>query len=30
MFGWFESRLNPYPVEEPTVPPQGLFAVCWH
>ncbi|MBW9062119.1 ABC transporter ATP-binding protein [Rhizobium herbae] len=30
MFGWFESRLNPYPVEEPRVPPQGLFAFCWH
>jgi ATP-binding cassette subfamily B multidrug efflux pump len=30
MFGWFESRLNAYPVEEPTVPPQGLFAFCWH
>ncbi|MEK1924725.1 MAG: ABC transporter ATP-binding protein, partial [Rhizobium giardinii] len=30
MFGWFESRLNPYPVEEPKVPPQGLFAFCWH
>ena len=30
MFGWFESRLNPYPAAEPTVPPQGLFAFCWH
>ncbi|OJG00484.1 multidrug ABC transporter ATP-binding protein [Rhizobium sp. 58] len=30
MFGWFESRLDPYPVEEPTVPPSGLFAFCWH
>ncbi len=30
MFGWFESRLNPYPDEEPKVPPQGLFAFCWH
>ncbi|WOS64510.1 ABC transporter ATP-binding protein [Sinorhizobium fredii] len=30
MFGWFESRLNPYPVEEPTPPPKGLFAFCWH
>ncbi|MCD2184327.1 ABC transporter ATP-binding protein [Rhizobium sp. GN54] len=30
MFGWFESRLNPYPAEEPTLPPQGLFAFCWH
>ncbi|WEX86945.1 ABC transporter ATP-binding protein/permease [Sinorhizobium garamanticum] len=30
MFGWFESRLNPYPTEEPTLPPKGLFAFCWH
>ncbi len=30
MFGWFESRLNPYPSEEPKVPPKGLFAFCWH
>jgi ATP-binding cassette, subfamily B, multidrug efflux pump len=30
MFGWFESRLNPYPLEEPTLPPRGLFAFCWH
>ncbi len=30
MFGWFESRLNPYPSEEPKLPPKGLFAFCWH
>ncbi|QND32974.1 ABC transporter ATP-binding protein [Sinorhizobium meliloti] len=30
MFGWFESRLDPYPTEEPTLPPKGLFAFCWH
>ncbi|NRP19150.1 putative multidrug export ATP-binding/permease protein [Ensifer adhaerens] len=30
MFGWFESRLNPYPTEEPVLPPKGLFAFCWH
>ncbi|MCG5478787.1 MAG: ABC transporter ATP-binding protein/permease [Ensifer alkalisoli] len=30
MFGWFESRLNPYPPEEPALPPKGLFAFCWH
>ncbi len=30
MFGWFESRLNPYPPEEPTVPPKTLFGFCWH
>jgi ATP-binding cassette subfamily B multidrug efflux pump len=30
MFGWFERRLNPFPTEEPSVPPRGLFAFCWH
>ena len=30
MFRWFESRLNPYPAEEPGVPPSGLIAFCWH
>ena len=30
MFGWFEQRLNPFPSEEPQVPPKGLFAFCWH
>ncbi|MFN3834198.1 MAG: ABC transporter ATP-binding protein, partial [Allorhizobium sp.] len=30
MFSWFESRLNPYPVGEPTLPPKGLVAFCWH
>ena len=30
MFGWFESRLDPYPSEEPTHPPEGLLAFCWH
>ena len=30
MFGWFEQRLNPFPSEEPTVPPKGLYAFCWH
>ncbi|QRM56293.1 ABC transporter ATP-binding protein [Sinorhizobium sp. BG8] len=30
MFGWFERQLNPYPAEEPTLPPKGLFAYCWH
>lgn len=30
MFAWFESRLNPFPTEEPTAPPKGLFAFCWH
>ena len=30
MFSWFEDRLNPFPDEEPTQPPQGLVAFCWH
>ncbi|PYE44715.1 ATP-binding cassette subfamily B multidrug efflux pump [Rhizobium sp. PP-F2F-G20b] len=30
MFGWFESRLEAYPQEEPKAPPTGLFAFCWH
>ncbi len=30
MFGWFESRLDPYPAPEPVAPPTGLFAFCWH
>ncbi len=30
MFGWFEQRLNPFPAEEPTLPPKGLVAFCWH
>lgn len=30
MFGWFESRLNPYPAAEPVAPPKGLVAFCWH
>ena len=30
MFGWFESRLNPYPSEAPSLPPKGLFAFLWH
>ncbi|KOF22752.1 multidrug ABC transporter ATP-binding protein [Ensifer adhaerens] len=30
MFGWFESRLNPYPTEEPVLPPKSLFGFCWH
>ncbi|MCL6706997.1 ABC transporter ATP-binding protein/permease [Pseudomonas sp. R2.Fl] len=29
MFSWFESRLNPFPAETPTLPPKGLFAFCW-
>ena len=30
MFRWFESRLNPYPAEEPGMPPSGFIAFCWH
>ena len=30
MFSWFESRLNPYPEDQPGLPPKGLFAFCWH
>jgi ATP-binding cassette subfamily B multidrug efflux pump len=30
MLGWFERRLNPYPAEEPRLPPKGIFAFCWH
>ena len=30
MFAWFERRLNPFPSEEPGVPPKGLVAFCWH
>ena len=30
MFQWFESRLNPYPAEEPGSPPSGFVAFCWY
>ncbi|EKE80624.1 ABC transporter ATP-binding protein [Idiomarina xiamenensis] len=30
MFRWFENRLNPFPAEEPTQPPQSFFGFCWH
>lgn len=30
MLKWFETRLNPYPVGEPTEPPKGLLAFCLH
>ncbi|MGL3604916.1 ABC transporter ATP-binding protein [Rhizobium sp. G187] len=30
MFSWFENRLNPYPSEDPVLPPKGLIAFCWH
>lgn len=30
MFSWFENRLDPYPTRDPVLPPNGLFAFCWH
>lgn len=30
MFRFFESRVEPYPAEEPDQPPESLFAFCWH
>jgi ATP-binding cassette subfamily B multidrug efflux pump len=30
MFAWFEKRLQPFPVEEPTEPPRSLVAFCLH
>jgi ATP-binding cassette, subfamily B, multidrug efflux pump len=30
MFAWFENRVNPYPSEEPTRPPETLFAFIYH
>ena len=30
VFKWFEDRLNPYPLGEPTQPPKGLVAFCLH
>ncbi|MCM2291207.1 ABC transporter ATP-binding protein/permease [Allorhizobium sp. BGMRC 0089] len=30
MFAWFEKRLDPYPQEEPVLPPSGLFRFIWH
>jgi ATP-binding cassette subfamily B multidrug efflux pump len=30
MFGWFESRLDPYPSAVPEQPPKGLVAFCLH
>ena len=29
MFRYFESRIDPYPSQEPTTPPKGLLAFCW-
>jgi ATP-binding cassette subfamily B multidrug efflux pump len=30
VFKWFETRLNPYPIEEPAQPPKTLVAFCLH
>jgi ATP-binding cassette subfamily B multidrug efflux pump len=30
MFAWFERRLNPFPPEEPEVPPRTLVGFCLH
>ncbi len=30
MFRWFETRLNPFPPEEPVEPPKTLVAFCLH
>lgn len=30
IFGWFEGRLDPFPVEEPVEPPRTLVAFCLH
>lgn len=29
MFRYFESRIDPYPQDEPVTPPKGLLAFCW-
>ena len=30
MFRWFETRLDPFPAEEPLEPPKTLVAFCLH
>ena len=30
LFRWFETRIDPFPSEEPTKPPTGLIAFCLH
>ncbi|MEM7300782.1 MAG: ABC transporter ATP-binding protein [Pseudomonadota bacterium] len=29
-FSWFENLVDPFPPQEPTQPPHGLLAFCWH
>jgi ATP-binding cassette, subfamily B, multidrug efflux pump len=30
VFKWFETRLEPYPLDDPAQPPKGLVAFCLH
>ncbi len=30
MFTWFEKRVDPFPDQRPTQPPDNLVAFCWH
>ena len=30
MYRFFENRINPFPIEHPERPPEGLLAFCWH
>jgi len=30
MFKWFETRVDPYPMDLPRVPPRGFFAFCMY
>jgi ATP-binding cassette subfamily B multidrug efflux pump len=30
LFRWFETRIDPFPADEPTKPPSGLIAFCLH
>ncbi len=30
MFRFFEGLIKPFPPEQPTQPPKGLLAFCWH
>jgi ATP-binding cassette subfamily B multidrug efflux pump len=30
IFDWFESRIDPYPSDDPTRPPKTLYAFCRH
>ena len=29
-FTWLETRVDPFPPEQPDMPPQGFVAFCWH